>query len=292
MVKADGVLFVTTLIATAGWIFSKESLAGLPPLLFIGTRFLLAGVLLGVLSMPQLRELGWAQLRRAFLSGALFSAAMAFWILGLAHCAHMGEGAFIVSLGEVLVPVLARLLFRERPALGTWLALPVSLAGFGLLLLPNRFQVEPGQLWFLVSALLFALLYNVNSHVLHDVPVRALSAIQMFVVGLLVLPVALCLEAWPESVAPAVLGWFAASVLIATTLRFFLLLYGQSLTSPSHAALILMLEPMFTAWAAAWWYGETMSGLQMLGCLLIFLALLISRWHWLRSILQTKFPAG
>lgn len=284
--RADGFLFATTLLAAVGWIFSKESLAGLPPLLFVGMRFLLAGSLLGLLSLSQLCELGWRRMRRALSAGVLFAAAMASWILGLAHCVHMGEGAFIVSLGEVLVPVLARLFFRERPASTIWLALPVSLAGFGLLLLPNRFQIEVGQFWFLVSALLFALLYNVNSHTLRDVPVRALSAIQMFVVGLLVLPVALCLEALPEVVSPAVLGWFAASVLIATTLRFFLLLYGQSLTSSSHAALILMLEPMFTAWMAAWWYGESMSALQMIGCLLIFFALLIGRWQWVCGLWQ------
>ena len=60
-------------------------------------------------------------------------------------------------------------------------------------------------------------------------------------------------------------------------LRFLLQLLGQSLTTPSHAALIMMLEPVWTALAAAWWFGETMSALQLVGCGLIFMALVVSR---------------
>lgn len=284
--KADLLLFLTTLIATAGWIFSKEALAGLPPLLFVGTRFLLAGLLLGVFSKAQLRALDRRSLGGALLVGALFAVAMVLWIMGLAHSSHMGEGAFIASLGVVMVPVFARLFFGEHPPLSTWLALPVSLAGFAFLSLQHGFRVETGQLFFFGAALVFSLLFNVNSHVVRRVPVLALSTIQVLVVGVLVLPLALVIEPWPQAVAPAVLGWLAASAFLATTLRFLLQLHGQSLTTPSHAAIILMLEPMLTAMAAAWWYGETMTASQFTGCLLIFLALVLSRWTWIRSLLR------
>ena len=78
----------------------------------------------------------------------------------------------------------------------------------------------------------------------------------------------------------------STAALIATTLRFFTQLYGQSLTTPSHAAVILMLEPMWTAMLAAWWYGERMSNLQFVGCALIFSALVLSRWRVLRDVLK------
>jgi len=78
-----------------------------------------------------------------------------------------------------------------------------------------------------------------------------------------------------------------ASAILATTLRFFVQLRGQSLTSASHAAVILMLEPMWTALVAAWWFGETMSAQQFLGCALIFSALVLSRWRWVRDLLRS-----
>ena len=288
--KADLLLVLTTVIAAAGWIFSKEALGGLPPLLFIGTRFALAGAVMAAFALPQLRALDRRNLGSGLLVGALFTVAMALWIMGLAHTQHLGESAFIASLGIVLVPVVARLFFGERPPSTTWAALPLALLGFACLSLAHGFRVEPGQWFFFGAALVFALLFNVNSHVVRKVPVLALSAVQMLVVGVLILPLALWLEHWPEQVSVPVLGWLAASALIATTLRFLLQLYGQSLTTPSHAAIILMLEPVWTALVAAWWFDETMTGLQLVGCGLIFLALLVSRWNWLRGLLRAMLP--
>ena len=284
--KADLLLLVATLLAAAGWIFSKEALAGLAPLQFIGTRFLLAGVVLVAFSWTQLRRLDRSALGRSFGVGLSFAIAMGLWIMGLKHATHVGEGAFIASLGIVLVPIFARLFFGEHPPASTWAALPVALAGFASLSLDKGFHFEAGQWFFFGAALVFAFLFNLNSRVVRDVPVLALSAIQVLVVGVLVLPASMVIEVWPKIVPTAVLFWLLASAFIATTLRFLVQLHGQSLTTPSHAAIILMLEPMWTALVAAWWFGETMSALQLLGCALIMLALVLSRWRWIRGLLK------
>ncbi|MEP3348828.1 MAG: hypothetical protein ABJN96_02615 [Marinomonas sp.] len=44
--KAEWILVLVTVLAAFGWIFSKEVLAGLPPLFFMGARFLIAGFVL------------------------------------------------------------------------------------------------------------------------------------------------------------------------------------------------------------------------------------------------------
>ena len=93
--EADLVLILTGLIAAAGWIFSKEALVGLPPLLFIGLRFAIAGLVLGAFSVPQLRTLDAHGLRSGLLVGALFAAGMVLWILGLSHARHLGEAALV-----------------------------------------------------------------------------------------------------------------------------------------------------------------------------------------------------
>lgn len=282
--RADLLLLLVTLLAAAGWIFSKEALAGLPPLLFIGVRFLLAGMLLAVFGWRQLVLLpgrGWL---RSLLVGALFAVAMGFWIMGLASAKHLGEGAFISSLGIVLVPVLARFLFGDTPPRSTWVAIPMALLGFACLSLEHGFRVEPGQWWFFAAALAFALVFVTNSHVVRQVPVLALGTVQLTMVAVLILPLSWTFEAWPDRVATPVLGWALASALLGTTARFIVQLHAQGMTTPSHAAVILMLEPMWTAIVAAWWFGESMSMLQFLGCGLIFLALVVSRWSWIRGL--------
>ena len=285
--KADLLLVLATLVAAAGWIFSKEALAGMPPLQFVGVRFLLAGVVLAALGWNQLRALDRAGLRGSLLVGTLFAVAMAFWIKGLEHARHLGEGAFISSLGIVLVPLIGRLFFGDRPPRLTWVAMPVALGGFACLSLEHGFRFEPGQWFFIAAAVVFAILLNLNSRVVRNVSPLALSAIQVSMVGGLMLPLSALTESWPDAVSTPVLGWLLASALIATTLRFFVQLYGQSLTPPSHAAVILMLEPMWTAIVAAWWFGERMTTLQFVGCGLIFAALVLSRWPWIRALMRT-----
>lgn len=286
--QADALLLLTTLIAAAGWLFSKEALAGMPPIGFIGMRFLLAGAVLAMPAWPGLRQLSTPALYRGLLVGLLFSTAIGFWVLGLAHSHHLGESAFINSLGILLVPVVALLLFGEKPPRPTWVALPVALAGFALLSLNNGFRLESGQLFMLGSASCFALLINANIRVVRHLPALPLTALQLLVVGIVLTPLSFAVENANYALTPGIWGWFIASAIPATALRFFLQVKGQSLTTPSHASVILMLEAVWTALFSALWFGETMTALQLGGCGLIFTALLISRWHWFASALRRR----
>ena len=76
--QADLLLLLTTLIAAAGWIFSKETLAGLQPQLFIALRFTGAGLLLAVFCIQPLRQLNFKQLISACKVGCFFGLAMIF----------------------------------------------------------------------------------------------------------------------------------------------------------------------------------------------------------------------
>ena len=290
--QADALLLLVTALAAGGWIFSKEALAGMPPLLFIGTRFLLAGLILLGFAWPTLTRMPLRRVRRGLLVGVLFSAAIAFWVLGLNYSDHLGESAFINSLGILLVPVVARLLFGDRPPRSTWVALPVALLGFALLSLNAGFNVEASQLLMVCAALCFALLINVNTRVVRNVPALPLTTLQLISVGVVLTGLSLVVEHQPLALSPSILGWFMASVLLASSLRFFLQIKAQSMTTPSHAAVILMLEAVWTALFAAWWFGETMTALQLLGCSLIFMALLINRWYWVRKVLLRWLPGG
>ncbi len=53
--KAAFVLVATTMIAALGWIFSKETIQGLPPFGFIGLRFTIASLCLLPLCIKPLR---------------------------------------------------------------------------------------------------------------------------------------------------------------------------------------------------------------------------------------------
>lgn len=284
--KADLLLVLVTLLAACGWIFSKEALIGLPPILFIGLRFLLAGMTLTILGQRQLRQLSKRELLKASATGLLFAVAMIFWILGLFHAKHIGEGAFITSMGVVIVPIIAIIFFREKPSKETWVALPVAISGLACLSLNQGFSLEAGQFYFLTAAIIFATHFNLTSKMVASIPPLALSAVQLVVVGYSALTTSFFFEFWPDAVAPDIWGWFLASALIATSLRFWLQTKAQSLAPASHVVVILTLEPIWTAILAGYWFTEEMSATQLLGCSLILCALLVSRWRWLRILIK------
>lgn len=284
--KADFLLIIVTLLAAAGWIFSKETLQGLPPILFIGIRFLLAGLVLAMIGRRAFSSLSFLALKRSLLTGSVFAIAMMFWIMGLFNARHVGEGAFITSMGVVLVPVMARWIFGDRPTLNTWLALPIAIIGLAMLSLNNGFHLDSGQLLFLIAATIFALHFNLNSRMVAEVPALVLTSIQLVVVGTVSLVVSWNSEVWPNHVSNNIWGWLLASAIIATSLRFYMQTFAQGLAPASHTAVILTLEPIWTTLLAAIWFGETMSLTQVIGCGLIFSALLVNRWQWVKLALK------
>ncbi|MCL6269766.1 DMT family transporter [Sansalvadorimonas sp. 2012CJ34-2] len=280
--KADLVLFLVTILAACGWVFSKEALAEMPSLLFIGIRFFSAGLFLFITNRGAWKTLNSSPLRhKVWITGGTQAVAMLCWIQGLALGLHMGTGSFITSLGVVFVPVVAWLLFREPASKSTWLALPVAVSGLGFLSLEGGFHSDPGLIWFLLAAILFSLQFTFLSRIAGKIPAVPLTAAQLTLVGLAGLITSAMVETWPAEVSGEIIGWLLASILIATSLRFSLQTYGQSLAPVSHAALIMVLEPVWTTLAAVVWFNETMATAQMVGCSLIFSALLISRWRLL-----------
>jgi len=289
--KADILLILVTLLAAMSWLFSKEAIGLMPPFLFMAVRFLLAGLVLALWGWPQLRRLNALQWRRSLRVGLCFAAGMSLWILGLFHGTHVGEGAFLTSLGVVLVPVFGRLVFGEDVPLITWVALPVAAAGLALLALEDGFTLASGQWYFMVAAALFALYYTLNTRaanhreasaagVVSKVPALALTTIVMLTVGAVTAVLSAIYEPWLPTVAAAnweLVMWVLASALLGSAARFLIQTYAQSLSAHSHGVIIMIVEPVWTASLAALWLGERMSGQQLAGCFVILLALLVSR---------------
>ncbi|NLQ17655.1 DMT family transporter [Marinomonas sp. M1K-6] len=285
-VKAELILVLVTILAGFGWIFSKEALAGLPPLFFMGVRFIIAGFVLFLAGQKYFKGLDWQDVKQASLVGVVMGITMLFWVTGLDQGSSLGVGAFITSLGVVLVPVVARFMFGARPPLSIWLALPIAVVGLGFLALNNGLSFEFAHVYFLGTAVCMAFQLNLLSRFSMRMHALVLTAIQLSMAGCLLLFLSLLTETLPHSISIEVAGWLLASTLIATSLRFLLQTYGMSLTPVSHAAVIMNLEPVWTAIFAILWFSESMGLGQVVGCLLIFIAMLVSRWPQIKAIFK------
>ena len=304
--KSDLLLVAVTLLAAVSWIFSKEAILLMPPLLFMAVRFLIAGSFLAVFAWRPLSRLSKDQIKRGVGVGLVFGIAMSFWVMGLFHGTSLGEGAFITSLGVVIVPIIARLAFREVQPASTWFAIPVAAAGLALLSLRDGFQPEAGQMFFVVAATVFALYFTLITRAAnqrtvitrqgksiekHRIPALPLTTIALLTVGMVTLVESLVMEPWQPTFGdppPLLIWWVLASAIVGTAGRFLVQTYAQSLSTHSHGAVILVLEPVWVSLFAAGWFGETMTSMQLAGCGLIFAALIVNRWSALSKALRAS----
>lgn len=287
---AELMLFAVALIASTGWIFSKAALQEFEAYTFMGIRFLLAASVLALFCVAELRRLSRSQVLRSVAIGMALGSGLLCWSIGLSRTDSVGEGAFIVSLSIVLVPVVGRVLFGDplKPLL--FVALVPAIGGLYLLMADNiadSFELETAHLLFMLSTVGFAIHLSLSGHYVKDVPSLPLSTLQLGTTGVIASIGALLVDL-PLSEQGLLLdgqmqisntAWILllASALFATSFRFGLQTKALQHVNPTHASMIFLAEPVCTASLGAWWFKETMSGSQLLGCLLIFTALLFYR---------------
>lgn len=269
-------MVLVTLLAAAGWLFSKEAIRELPPAAFIGSRFLLAALLL--LPLAWLREPPptRAQLVRAAGCGTLLGASLLLWVTAISQSDALGSGAFIMSVATLMAPLAAWGAFRAKPGRHYWLTLPIAIAGLLLLSSSTHWGVSLSLFWFLAAATTLGIQLAVHRHFAQSIAPTWLTCIQLAMTGLLGTLLSLLTEQWPEAgVSHAIWGWFAASVLIATTLRYWLLTHALSKMTTARAALMMLLEPVWTLLLSTLFYNEPLGGAKLAGAGLVLGALVL-----------------
>ncbi|WP_421331378.1 DMT family transporter [Aeromonas veronii] len=269
-------MVLVTLLAAAGWLFSKEAIRELPTAAFIGSRFLLAALLL--LPLAWLREPPptRAQLLRAAGCGTLLGASLLLWVTAISQSDALGSGAFIMSVATLMAPLAAWGAFQAKPGRHYWLTLPIAIAGLLLLSSSTHWGVSLSLFWFLAAATTLGIQLAVHRHFAQSIAPTWLTCIQLAMTGLLGTLLSLLTEQWPEAgVSHGIWGWFAASVLIATTLRYWLLTHALSKMTTAHAALMMLLEPVWTLLLSTLFYNEPLGGAKLAGAGLVLGALVL-----------------
>lgn len=276
--RGELILLLVTLIASSGWFFSKNALTEFPTMGFIGWRFLLAFFLYLPFSYSALRYLSAQQVKRSSAVGFCYTIYLTLWMFGLINSQHFGEGAFLVSLSMLIVPLLAWLFFQEKPNRIFWLCLPIAVLGLYLLAISKgELHFSTGSLIFLSSSVAGAVYFVFNNRFARDVPVLPLTTLQVGVVGICCTFYSVLFETFPESISWQGWYWFVASVLIATNARMLLQTLGQKYCQVANGAIIMILEPVWTLLFSILLLNEQLTILKAIGCFCILAALIIYR---------------
>lgn len=190
--------------------------------------------------------------------------------------AQAGKAGFITSLYIIFVPVIAVLLKHK---LKNNVKLSIVLALFGLYLLCAKvaFSFNFWDIWLIVSAFFFALHIIVVSHFSKKANALKLSCLQFLVAGILSLPFMFLLE---NPALPSIIAGYKPILfigVIVTGVAYTLQIFGHKATQPILATLILSSEAVFAVLGGMVLLGETLTGKEIIGCIIMIIAIVISQ---------------
>ena len=266
-------LLGATLLAAVGWIASKLVVLEMPGPLFIGVRFFIASLILLPFCFRLVRQLSWSQLLGIAGVGLILSGSLQVWVYAVSITDSLSEGAFITSLAMIIAPFVSWLIFRVKPNRAFWLSFPISIIGMLLLTLTNGWAFEESQIYFLLASIMLSLHFVMNKRVTNNVKPIASICIQLFMVGISGMAFA-AMTGQPEfEITGSLVFWFTVSAVVATAIRYLLQTVGQHSVNMEVAALIMILEPVWTLILSVTMLGETVELQKLAGGAVIIGAL-------------------
>ena len=217
---------------------------------------------------PQLWKAG-------FLCGCALFVASSLQQLGLVYT-DAGKAGFITAMYIVLTPILG-LFLKRKPPKATVFSVLLAVVGLYLLSCMGVTEINKGDLYLMGCALAFAVQINCIGHFAAGLDGFRMNCIQSLTVAVLSIPFVIFTET--VDVGNLIACWFPLCFagMLSMGLAYSLQIVGQKSLEPTTASLIMSLESVFAAIGGWWLLNERMSGPELLGCGMVFAAVVISQ---------------
>lgn len=274
--KADLLLFMVAIIW--GTAFVAQGIAGQYGIAYLynGVSFMLAGVIL-LPFIPRNTTISNEQWKWMFVAGVVLCIATAMQQVGLLFT-KVANASFLTSLYAVFTPFLLWIGFRERPH---WVDLiAVTLAGIGAFMLSTagQMQVQAGDALELTGSLFWALHFVILGKYASKFESISFASGHFIISGFINLVIGLFVEDISVLTALPLIGAILYRATLSIGIGYTLQVWGQKHTPPTDAALILGLEAVFAVLAAWLILKQTLFPVQIIGCVIIFAAVLVSQF--------------
>lgn len=231
---------------------------------------------------PEEKKAGWKGLvLGGICCGIALALACNLQQLGMVAGASAGKTSFITTLYVVLVPICG-LFLKKRVSPTVWISVLLAVAGLYCLCIKDSFSIAPSDLLVMLCAFGYTLHILVIDYFTQKVDGVKMSCIQFLSCAVLSAILMLIFEhpTWAD-ITPCIgsilyVGVFSSGV--AYTLQ----ILAQKDSNPTIVALLLSLESVFGAVSGAIFLHETMTGKELVGCVLMLIAVVLA---------QIEFPS-
>ncbi len=216
-------------------------------------------------------------IKGGIICGVFLFAASTFQQMGIG-LTTAGKAGFITALYIVIVPLLG-IVFGRRVSLLVWGCVAAAVAGFYLLCVNENFSVLKGDVLVLVCAFLFSLhIIMIDRFNSKGVDGVKMSCIQFFTAASLSFVFMIIFEEPTlENIINARTAILYAGVM-SSGVGYTVQILAQRNADPTAATLLMSMESVFAALAGWVILHERLSGKELIGCALVFAAVIAAQF--------------
>lgn len=266
-----------------GFVATAKVLEWLPPVLFLGLRFLLGFSIMLVVFWKQVVGATPDELKAGTITGSVLAAGFIMQTYCMKYCS-VSTSAFLTALYVVLVPLLSSLLLGKQVERLHVVAAVLSFGGVavaslgsieGSILSTIWRELWPGEVLGIGCALGFALHILAVSRWAPGIEVARFATIQVGAASAVCLALGLLIDPWPTEVQLLPLASLLYLGVVNTAVAFFAQNWAQTRTTATQAAVVMSSEPIWAAIFAFALLGQKLRLNEALGDLMILAGMVL-----------------
>ena len=246
---ADLALVITAIIWGTGFIGTEYAIeTGAKTSLIITMRFLIAGVVLGIVYFKSLKDIQKDTLKVGIVAGAMLFAGFYLQTHGQSQTT-VSNSSFITATNVVMIPFIVWMITKRKPKTKYFILGITAFIGIGVLTLDIKqaFTFKIGDFLVFLSAVCYALHIAYLGIWGKGKDSKHLTFLQMIVTGVLafIFMIVFDREAMDLEIVKRALPSTTYLAIFSSCICYYLQTTAQQYTSPSKTGIILCMEGFF-----------------------------------------------
>ena len=255
-------------------LFAKIAMRTMGPFLLMGTRFIIAFIVIGLIFRKNLISVTKKELMHCALLGFVFFLSMLFELYGL-KTTPSTITAFLEGGVVLIVPLLTCILQRKLPDKATVLSGVIAMIGIAFLTLKgDHLGFTPGELLVLIGAFWYSVTVLVTDLAAKNDDPMTVAVYQLLFIGLFAIAGAFMFEEVRLPSSGTEWGAILGLALICSGVGFTLQPLGQKFITPERAGLLVVTNPMTATILGIIFLDEHLTWPIVIGGILIIISIL------------------
>ncbi len=280
-IKSNIFLWITPIVWGSAFVTQRLGGEHLGAFTYNGMRFLLGCITLIPIILVFENKSVDPKNKKITLIGGVCGGLALFFASALQQSAivmtqNAGKAGFLTAMYMVIVPVLG-IFIGKRNGIFTWIGVAVAVVGMYLLSFEGNTPFGLGDLLLICCAFLFAVQILIIDKVSEYISPLRFSFVQLATTGILASVCACFFESFTYSDFQNALLPLLYSGIMSCGIGYTFQILGQKNTNETYASIVMSTESVFAVIAGAVFLGEQMNLNGYIGCVLIFLGIVLTQ---------------